>query len=752
MRGAVQLAAILVVGLSAIGGLVLVRLAEQRRLAATRKRYVIAFPRDLELDQVVAFLRSLATLLRPRRSPHVSSVILEVEGTHEGVQHRLVVSRGDADGVIGQLRAAIPNATVVLDEGPDRPVTAAHEFRLSTPTRELRREDPAAVATSVLGAMKPLGRGERLIWQWVLAPTRPKPLPPAPPVYLVRPPRGRWSRLLGVTNHRAQTRERHKAEREKLGEPLLQAVFRVGCNAAGSERRLQLLQRLSGVLRMVAAGGVHFRRRALPQVADRLNRAVVPVTAFPILINVRELVGLLGVPIGGPALAGISYASTKQLPPDPSIPSGVRVVAQATYPGSERPLALSVTDSLTHLLAIGPTGVGKSTLLGSLIIGDLEANRPIVVIDPKGDLLADVIARVPAHRVRDIVVLDPTDDRPIGLNPLMGAHRQPELAADQLLGIMHRLWASSWGPRTSAILHASLLTLAQSPGMTLVELPLLLSNERFRRQLVGRLDDPIALEPFWSAYEAMSVPERAQVTAPALNRMRQFILRPSLRHVLGQAESTISLGDVLNRGQVLLVSLAAGVLGQETAALMGSLLLGQLWLAIQGRAGLPADSRRPAFVTVDEFPMVANLPTPMGEILAQARGLGVGFALANQHVTQLSPELRESVMANCRAKVAFQLGAGDAAAMAREFGPLIAPGDLQGLGRHEVMASLPVGRNVVPPVTGRTRALPPVTGQGEAAKRASRERYGRSRDEVETAIRQRHQDRGEGPVRRRRRS
>ena len=137
--------------------------------------------------------------------------------------------------------------------------------------------------------------------------------------------------------------------------------------------------------------------------------------------------------------------------------------------------------------ALGPTGSGKSTLLLNLITQDIAAGRAVVVIEPKGDLIAEVLQRIPPSRVGDVVLLDPTDTaRPVGLNPLALGGRSPELVADQLLGLFHALYIAHWGPRTHDILGASLLTLARLPGMTLAALPLLLTDAAFRRRVVPR--------------------------------------------------------------------------------------------------------------------------------------------------------------------------------------------------------------------------------------------------------------------------
>lgn len=95
----------------------------------------------------------------------------------------------------------------------------------------------------------------------------------------------------------------------------------------------------------------------------------------------------------------------------------------------------------------------------------MAAGDGVAVIDPKGDLISDVLDRVPPHRVSDVILLDPTDaDRPVGLNLLAGAAESPELVTDQIVGIFHKLYASFWGPRTDDILRAALLTLVTNPA------------------------------------------------------------------------------------------------------------------------------------------------------------------------------------------------------------------------------------------------------------------------------------------------
>jgi type IV secretory pathway TraG/TraD family ATPase VirD4 len=369
----------------------------------------------------------------------------------------------------------------------------------------------------------------------------------------------------------------------------------------------------------------------------------------------------------------------------------------------------------------------------NLIEQDMSAGRAVVVIEPKGDLIADVLRRVPPARVGDVVLLDPADTaRPVGLNPLQLNGRSPELAADQLLGLFHSLYAAHWGPRTHDILGASLLTLTRTPSMSLAALPLLLTDAGFRRRVLRGVDDPVGLAPFWHAYEVWSEAERAAAIQPVLNKLRPLLMRPELRAVIGQTSTDFDLRRIFIERKILLVSLNKGLLGPETAALLGSLVVSQLWQAVLGRAAIAPERRHPVFVHVDEFQDHLHLPLDFADALAQARGLGVGFTLAHQHLHQLGPELRASVLANAQSRVAFRLPSEDARIMAA--GSALDPEDFQSLAAFETYAQLVAGSTVQPWCSLRSLPPSPPTTDPALVRDASTATYGTDRAGVEAEL------------------
>jgi hypothetical protein len=730
-------------GLLLTAGILALRAGEHAQFRSRLVGYELLFPYGLKHDTVTSFLIGLAGLAAPhwQRLLSVRGVVVETVAEANGITHRLLVPREQAQTVLAALRAHLPGVRVIeMASVPVVSATIGGQLGLSSAQRPLRTQSPTAVATGLLAAMQPLAPGEQIVLQWIIQPAGPTAaLMPAPKVSAKSP----WAWLTGPP---ARSKDELAAEHAKRAQPLFLATGRIGVTATPPNAR-GLLGRVTASFHAANAPGVHFFRRNLPSgvVVRNIGGRHVPLVVPPSLLNAAELAMVIGVPLGEVALPGLRFGASRVLAPSADIPSRGRVVAKSTFPGAERPLALSVADSLHHLHVIGPTGVGKSTLMVGLVAQDMADGRGVVVIDPKGDLAADVLDRVPPDRVGDVVVLDPADDAfPVGFNLLAGTVETSELLVDQVVGTMHSLFRDSWGPRTDDILRATLLTLVSTTGMTLCEVPLLLTDANFRRRLVGHIDDPVALGPFWAWYEGLSDAERTQAIGPVLNKLRAFLLRRRLRNILGQATPRLDLAEVLRENRILVVSLTKGLLGEEAAALLGSLVIARLWQTVMARAGHPASERRPVFVFVDEFQDVLHLPTDIADVLAQARGLGMGLTLAHQHLGQLPTSLKEAVLANARSRVIFQTAASDAGRLGRETAPYLTPADIQGLGPYEVVATLSVGNRIAPPASGRTMPPPPAIGMADAARAYSRMHYGCPREEVETAIRARHEGRAGG--------
>ena len=688
--------------------------------------HTLGWPREVSADDLAEVMRLLAAAAG-------SPVILEATGRSDSVTHRIAVPEGRQHNVAHQLRAALPGIRVdALASRPPAQVDRAIELRLSTKHRQLRTEQTATVSRTVLAALSDLEGGETLSLVWVLGPTL---LPIAVPNKVEQISGNSWAKDIALTAIGKQITvdaDTRNALKIKQAEPGWKAAGRIGVHAATASRQRQLIRQVLAALRSTEAPGVAFwvRSRHPSIVAD----ARVP-WRFPLRVNAREVTALSGWPAGSTSDLPVVRQRSRLLPPAPEIAATGRVIGEASFPGRERPLAISPVDSLRHTYVLGPSGVGKSTLLSRCIADDMAAGRAVVVIEPKSDLIAEVLAHVPDDRVGDVVLVDPKDAAgTVGLNPMADARRQPELVADRLLAVFKGLYGTSFGPRTTDIAGAALHTLARVPNMTLAGLPLILTDAGFRRRCLAHIDDPIALGPFWAAFENWSEAARTEAVAPLLNKVRPFLLRPQLRAVLGQSQPRFDILDVFTKRRILLVDCSKGALGPETAALLASLVIAQLWGATLQRSTIPADRRHPVSVYLDEFQDFLRLPTDLGDALAQARGLGVGFTLANQYLHQLDASMRSAVLANVQNKICFRLADEDARTMATR-GSGLDVEDFASLGAFEFYAQLVTGGAVQPWCSARSLPAAPATSDPDAVRASSRTTYGRPHLEIEAEIR-----------------
>jgi hypothetical protein len=687
--------------------------------------YELGWPEDLDSKKVVEWLQAL--------SGHSASVGIRfvTVARSSGTRHYIALPKRQQHTLLHILTTFLPGVEVTQSGSVTPSNDLVGKLRMTTKSRALEMAQPEVIAHALLSTVRAVGGQESITIEWVLGP-RKSPL--AVPNKVSGLHAGTlWGKIVeaivtGPTQLDAQAR---KSLRDKVGVAGWKAALYIGVDAPMFSRRAQLMNQVVGAIKSAEAPGVRLGFNMTHPL--HILPSYTP-WFWPLAVNTNELAGLLGWPLGSKAVEGVQRIVSRRLPIPETMPQNGRVVATSVIKDSDRKLTLTAEDGLMHTHVIGPTGVGKSTLLLNMITRDIADNRGVVVIDPKGDLVKDVLSRVPKARQNDVVVLDPSDlGRPVGLNPL-ARHDQPgSLIADNILAIFRGLYGSYFGPRTQDILHAGLLTLTSTPGLSLCTLPILYTNPAFRWRLVNGLHDPLGLGSFWSWYDTISDAERNAVLAPVMNKLRAFLLRPAMRRVIGQGHPKFNMTDVFTKRKILLVNLAKGSMGTEAAQLFGSLVVSQVWQAVQGRSHLPQAARTPAFVYVDEVQDYLHLPTDVGDVLAQSRSYGVGMVLAHQHLGQLPGDLKSGVLSNARSKVCFQLSHEDAVVMAKS-SKVLTPEDFENLNRYHIYGRLVANGEVMPWASGKTLKPTVRLSDPELIKLLSRQRYGQDAADVETEL------------------
>ncbi|WP_435209050.1 type IV secretory system conjugative DNA transfer family protein [Micromonospora sp. bgisy143] len=412
---------------------------------------------------------------------------------------------------------------------------------------------------------------------------------------------------------------------------------------------------------------------------------------------------------------------------------GGKVIGVANA-GPAMRVGISLTDCRYHVHALGPTGTGKTTLLMRMILDDVEAGRGVAAFDPaKGDLIRDLLARLPRACGDRLVLIDP-DERaaPPAINLLdPSVHGgSPHDVAANLTAVMAKVWSRWWGHRTADICYHGLLTLAHLEGATLAQLPRLLSDSAWRTARVNAVTSRLnawegtTLGEFWEGFNELPAAQRSGLVAPLLSRLRLVLAHPMANSLFGMPATTFSFADILDGG-IMLARLPKGVIGEDGTRLVGSLLLTGLWQASTARARIPEDDRPDAMIVLDECHNFLHLPIGIDDALAEARGLHTSFVLAHQYLGQLSGDMVEAIDANARNKVYFALAPRDAIDQARHLRPYLDDGDLIRLGGYEVVLRPVASGRVVPPVTADTEPPPPaVKGRAGELRRAARDHTG----------------------------
>jgi Type IV secretion-system coupling protein DNA-binding domain len=669
--------------------------------------FQLRFPRDLTEPAVLAALASFSGV------PHGTRLILDLSATSDGITHRLAVSPTATDTIMAGLRAAIPSLRLEAINAPASPAGRRWLWQLSPAVAVLRTDALPAIAAALLSSLFPLNEGESIRLKWNLRPT---PRPPLPDVT------------------ESQLDGRLRMSRAKLALPGLAGQGELFVGASDRSRRAQLTQRIAAFLRSLSSP--HGQLVAEPYWLGLLGRLFNLRGRY---LSVAELAAVIGWPIDGPDLPGLELGAAKRLVPSAALPMSGRLLGVSDFAALTRPVALSAAASTRGLYVLGPTGTGKTSLLKNLIRDDLRQGRGLVVVETNGDLVQELIDAIPSERIKDVVLLDPTDrGYAVGFNPF-ASDADPSLVADQLGELFQRLWEAFWGPRTAQLTHMGLLTLARRSGSTLLDLPRLYLDPAFRTHVLADLDDPLGLGPDWQWFENLSVREQATVVAPLLNKVRQFTARPAIRAIVGQPDPHLTMRQIIDQRKVLLVHLPKGLIGAETSQLLGCLVLTAVWQAAAERAALPPSERH---------------PIPWDEMFAQGRKYGLSLTVAHQNLEQLPKEIREVILANARSKAVFALSAHDAKVMERLFAPALTAADLQALDAYSIAAQVALDDgSTARPVTLTTP--PPVASLGSAkqVREASRELYARPRVEIEAALRQRISgpERRTAPVGRKRR-
>lgn len=626
------------------------------------------------LDVAEQFLISLPAASGP--------LSFEVIGRHDSVNVQVAVRGKDAARVKQRIKGFFPDVVVTQREDPLRlhwqtktrhpfvvDVGLAREFML--PLRLVRSIDPDPLIP-VAAALSQFEGDEfgmlQVLFQpvahdWGGSAMRAVLDPEGKPFFLDAP------EIMPLT-------------KIKASRPFFATVVRVAVQSTSHQRDVEIARSIFG---------------ALGSWADPLGNEIIPLSNVDyedsahaedvllrrtrrsgMLLNSNELSAFVHLPSSSVRVEKL-VRSVRKTRAVPSIAtSGNLTLGVNVHDGKNSMVALSADQRSRHTYVIGASGTGKSTLLLSMIVQDMNNGEGVAVLDPHGDLVDQVIARIPDARLDDVVLIDPADtEYPIGFN-ILNARTDLErsLLSSDLVAVFRRL-STSWGDQMTSVLGNAVLAILESDqGGTLLDLRRFLVETKFRNDFLAQVRDRDVAYYWQKEFPLL----HGKPQAPILTRLDQFLRPKAIRHMVAQQGDKLDFARLMNEGKIVLARLSHGAMGEENAHLLGTLLVSRFHQVALSRQGIAEEQRRPFYVYIDEF---QNFVTPtMAQILSGARKYRLSLILAHQELRQLSarsPDVASAVQTNPATRVCFRVGDHDARSLEDGFASFDAR-DLQTLG------------------------------------------------------------------------
>ena len=384
---------------------------------------------------------------------------------------------------------------------------------------------------------------------------------------------------------------------------------------------------------------------------------------------------------------------------------------------------------------MGQTGVGKSALLELLTIADINSPYGFAIIDPHGDYAVNVLRRIPKNRIEDVIYINPADiDYPVAFNP-MEVHddRHKNHICSELLTALSPIF-ENWNPRLEYTLRNAILALLDFSGSTMLDIPRILADEKFRDQVVGYIGDKVVAH-FWSQEFATWSKEYSQIAIePIMNKIGAFTTNPIIKNIFGHSKSSFNIRKIMDDRKILIVNLSQGMIGEENAALLGTLIVSSIQRAAMSRASIEdIDQRIPFYLYVDEFQNFAT--DSFKTILSEARKYGLILTVANQYIDQMSLGVQEAIFGNVGSMIAFRLSASDAKTMTKYFEPAFTDHDLVHLHNRHVAINMTIDGQRIPAFSAETINLPAIDNNNSVEIiNASRARFASRSSEVDPKV------------------
>ncbi len=441
----------------------------------------------------------------------------------------------------------------------------------------------------------------------------------------------------------------------------------------------------------------------------------------------------------------VERQATKQVDGPAKYPTEGILIGINEFRGETKPIYLTDKDRRRHTYIIGQTGMGKSVLLTNIAYQDMCDGRGFCFVDPHGDAVETLLAKVPPERMDDVILFDPSNiENPVGMNMFeYQTEDQKDFIVQEVLNILISLYDPDnqgiFGPRAQQMFrNAALLLLGDPNGATFIDVPKCFIDPEFVKSKIPYITSSNLMD-YWTKQWPQTVKssDSGELIDWFNSKWDSFINNKMMRNILGQVKSGFNIREIMDNKKILLVNLSKGTTGEFNSKLLGMIFVMKFQAAAMSRADTPEDERVDFCLYVDEF---QNFSTDSFEsILSEARKYRLNLIVANQFMTQLTDKIREAVLGNVGSMIVGRVGMTDAKMLEDSFAPIFNAQDLSKTPNHHAIEKILINGVPTSPFTVR---LPAPMGDEnmelmKQMKIYAASKYGRPRAEVEKEIEER---------------
>ncbi len=421
--------------------------------------------------------------------------------------------------------------------------------------------------------------------------------------------------------------------------------------------------------------------------------------------------------------------------------SQITYIGKTDFRNTLTQFGIRAKDRFRHMYIIGKSGTGKTTLIENLIVQDIYHGNGVAFIDPHGESADKILKYIPTSRIHDVIYFNPGDSEyPVAFNPMEisdnATAAERSLITDGLMTVFKKIWPDAFSGRMEYILNNTMLALLEYPEPSLLGINRMLTDKEYRKKVVMNVQDP-TVRNAWDELNKWDDKRWSEAIGALVNKIGQFTTNPIVRNIIGQPKSTFNFRQVMDEKKILIMNMSKGLIGDQSAALLGAMLITKIYLAGMSRANMTAEQLEqaaPLYFYVDEFQNFAN--DSFANILSEARKYKLALIVANQYIAQMEETIRDAVFGNMGTTITFRLGPLDAEFVERVYAPVFTSEDLQNIAFGQIFLTLLIDGMASKPFSALT--LPPIQPTEEPQRDRvideSRRVYARTRKAVEEKI------------------